>query len=349
MKKIIESKVKRQEEELKRREEYDRIREAEEAKKRLAEEKKREEQEKQKRLAEEKRKEELITSTKIVNSYYVSSSTIASSATSSSSSTTSHNLNLLASASKPKPYLDENNKQVVHTSTKLLHLPPSGPTPVVTAAHKQKLSMKTADYEHISSSNTQSKLLTNQINVLGEKSKPIVLLNKLPSTMNAISKPLETTYVLNTPAVETIQVKNANTNSLQKKVLNNSLYNQVGINPDNYPATPLSQPKLKDADNYDVSDLRSDDETDDEEDPSKPIPEWARDVNIQRKAREQCLACYNYTKIFKSASNHEIKLDEIFRTKRKKFNERSSSANWSSPPIWHTGITGEESFRKFHK
>jgi hypothetical protein len=56
----------------------------------------------------------------------------------------------------------------------------------------------------------------------------------------------------------------------------------------------------------------------------------------------------NYTKIFKEASNSEIKLEDIFRNKRKKFNERSSSANWSSPPIWRTGITGEESFKKLY-
>ena len=56
----------------------------------------------------------------------------------------------------------------------------------------------------------------------------------------------------------------------------------------------------------------------------------------------------NYTKVFREASNCEIKLDEIFRIKRKKFTERSSSANWSSPPIWRTGINGEESFRKLY-
>ena len=116
----------------------------------------------------------------------------------------------------------------------------------------------------------------------------------------------------------------------------------------NYPATPFAEPKLKDADNYDVSNLKSDDETDDEEEPSKPIPQWAKDENIKRRARDQCLKMINYTKIFREASNCEIKLDEIFRTKRKKFTERSSSANWSSPPIWRTGINGEESFRKLH-
>ena len=38
-----------------------------------------------------------------------------------------------------------------------------------------------------------------------------------------------------------------------------------------YDVTPLQIPKLKDEDNYDVSGLRSEDETDDEDEPSKLI------------------------------------------------------------------------------
>ena len=103
-------------------------------------------------------------------------------------------------------------------------------------------------------------------------------------------------------------------------------------------------------DNYDVSGLRSEDDTDDEEDPSKPIPAWAKDPLLSKAAKGQSFKFINYTKLFKAACQNDINLDEIFKYKRKKFNERSSSANWSSPPVWRTnGISGEESFRQFQR
>lgn len=104
--------------------------------------------------------------------------------------------------------------------------------------------------------------------------------------------------------------------------------------------------KKKMPENYDVGDLRSDDETDDEEQPSKPIPAWARDPLIKHTAMAQSLKFINFTKLFKSASKSEIVLENIFKTRTNKFHQRSSSANWSSPPIWASnGITGvDESF-----
>jgi hypothetical protein len=164
-------------------------------------------------------------------------------------------------------------------------------------------------------------------------------------------KPLETTFTLNTPATASlIHNKVLPKNSgLAPHVLNSQLFNNHL--PQSYAVTPLQEPiaKPRNPENYDVSDLRSDDETDDEEDPSKPIPLWAKEPHIQLKAKEQCLRTINYTKIFRTSSITEIKLEEIFKTRRKKFNERSSSANWTTPPIWATGINGEESFRKLHQ
>jgi hypothetical protein len=117
---------------------------------------------------------------------------------------------------------------------------------------------------------------------------------------------------------------------------------------DDYDVTCLQTPRLKDVNNYDVSDLASGDETDDEDEPSKPVPDWAKEPELSKKAIEQAMNCINYTKMFRETSKAEINLEDIFKFKRRKFTERSSSANWTTPPVWSTdGLTGDESFRYF--
>lgn len=112
--------------------------------------------------------------------------------------------------------------------------------------------------------------------------------------------------------------------------------------------TPHTNKKTKN-DNYDIGDLKSGDDTDDDEEPSKPIPEWAREPNLSTKAIGQCFKGLNYTKLFRASSQKEIILENIFKIKRKKFTERSSSAIWNSPPVWRTnGLNGDESFRQLH-
>lgn len=151
----------------------------------------------------------------------------------------------------------------------------------------------------------------------------------------------ETTYVLNSPN----NIKSAPYGCIKQDTL--GIAKPVFTN---YEVTPLQPPKLKNQDNYDVSGLGSEDETDDEDDPSKPIPEWARDPQLIRKVQAQAKSIYNFTKVFKAASQSEINLENIFKTRRKKFTERSSSANWDSTPIWKSnGISGEESFWQFKK
>ena len=151
----------------------------------------------------------------------------------------------------------------------------------------------------------------------------------------------ETTYVLNSPN----NIKSAPYGCIKQDTL--GIAKPVFTN---YEVTPLQPPKLKNQDNYDVSGLGSEDDTDDEDDPSKPIPEWARDPQLIRKVQAQAKSMYNFTKVFKAASQSEINLENIFKTRRKKFTERSSSANWDSTPIWKSnGISGEESFWQFKK
>lgn len=106
------------------------------------------------------------------------------------------------------------------------------------------------------------------------------------------------------------------------------------------------EPKIKTYEDYNINNLNSGDETDDEEQPRKPIPLWAKNPQLVQKAQYQAMKMINFTRLFQSSSSSEIVLEDIFKIKRKNFTERSSSANWNSPPVWRTnGLTGNESFR----
>lgn len=160
----------------------------------------------------------------------------------------------------------------------------------------------------------------------------------LTKLMHNHQQNLEQTYVLKSPPNSTLKPI---TNQLQT-------YQNTGFT--NYEVTPLQPPKLKDIDNYDVSNLGSEDDTDDDEEPSKPIPSWATQQNLVQKVKQQNYSMVNFTRLFRSASQAEINLEKIFKTKRRKFTERSSSANWTCPPVWNgQGLTGDESFRTFRK
>lgn len=159
----------------------------------------------------------------------------------------------------------------------------------------------------------------------------------LTKLMHNHQQNLEQTYVLKSPP-----------NPCIKPITNQSKPPQTGFT--NYEVTPLQPPKLKDIDNYDVSTLGSEDDTDDDEEPSKPIPSWATQQNLVQKVKQQNFSMVNFTRLFRSASQAEINLEKIFKTKRRKFTERSSSANWTCPPVWNgQGLTGDESFRTFRK
>lgn len=105
-------------------------------------------------------------------------------------------------------------------------------------------------------------------------------------------------------------------------------------------------PKKSHLVDYNVDDLHSEDETDDEEEPNKPIPKWANFELVQKQVFEQRKNRINFTKLFKSAANDEIDLCQIFTIQRNRFNVRTSSAHWETPPVWQTnGIDGNDSFR----
>jgi inner centromere protein len=96
--------------------------------------------------------------------------------------------------------------------------------------------------------------------------------------------------------------------------------------------------------NYNIDDLNSGDETDDEDEPNKPVPEWAKGSLILERVIKQQKNCINFTQLFKASSQYDIQLDQIFKIPRTRFYHRSSSAIWNSPPVWRTGLKSEDYF-----
>lgn len=113
------------------------------------------------------------------------------------------------------------------------------------------------------------------------------------------------------------------------------------------PPLPPPPPKLV---SYDISDLNSDADSDDERNPRKAIPDWAKGQNFVDALTNQ------YSKVRKYRERDVIKtfrlcpttvdLDDIFRgynrTVIPKYDKRTSSAHWSSPPAKNLNLS--ESF-----
>lgn len=221
---------------------------------------------------------------------------------------------------------------------------------------KEEFEKQRAKEQHRIMTATTMTVVTTQPHILGsaQKVKPF-----------AAVKPTHTTNVL-TPAKQPFSeqtnkpkamqppgsaVKTHPISELSKTpVANKATSGQAKMPVPGHKGTPYANAKKKHYENYDIGDLNSGDETDDDEEPSKPIPEWAREPNFMPKALAQFQKKINYTKLFKASSQNEIILENIFKIKRKKFTERSSSAIWNSPPVWRTnGINdGDESFRQLH-
>lgn len=80
-----------------------------------------------------------------------------------------------------------------------------------------------------------------------------------------------------------------------------------------------------------MSGLGSEDDTDDEEEPKKPVPNWAKKETLTHSTQEQFMNMINYSALFRSAHNICVDLEEVFKKKSQKFTQRSSSAMWDSP------------------
>ena len=108
---------------------------------------------------------------------------------------------------------------------------------------------------------------------------------------------------------------------------------------------------LKDKENYDIKDLKSDDDTDDEENPRKFIPKWAHG-KFSNLDRYTCSITYFFIagSQFRVALMHQAysppdvdmifialdanpNLEEIFKTQKRRFHKRTSSAVWGKAPV----------------
>ena len=105
-------------------------------------------------------------------------------------------------------------------------------------------------------------------------------------------------------------------------------------NASSYDMTParheLPPAPLADQNNYGLEDLQSDEDTDDEENPRKEIPRWAEGSDLRTALLKQTYMCPDLDKLFDVIVNPN--LADMFSIKRKRFDKRTSSADWDSTP-----------------
>ena len=111
-------------------------------------------------------------------------------------------------------------------------------------------------------------------------------------------------------------------------------------NEDSYDMTPTRtkpKPKLLKPlhDNYDITNLGSDDSTDDEEDPRKKIPLWAQGAALKAALINQYYKPPNLDDLFDVIEPPN--LQKIFVKQRTRFTKRTSSAVWDSPILKPSG------------
>ncbi|XP_038281272.1 inner centromere protein isoform X4 [Canis lupus familiaris] len=99
-----------------------------------------------------------------------------------------------------------------------------------------------------------------------------------------------------------------------------------------YQMTPQGHrapPKIN-PDNYGM-DLNSDDSTDDEAHPRKPIPTWARGTQLSQAIIHQYYHPPNLLELFGTIL--PLDLEDIFKKSKPRYHKRTSSAVWNSPPL----------------
>ncbi|XP_064396891.1 inner centromere protein-like isoform X2 [Halichondria panicea] len=106
--------------------------------------------------------------------------------------------------------------------------------------------------------------------------------------------------------------------------------------PISYEMTPAENDPLYGYENYDIANLSASDSTDDDEDPKKELPMWAHPdaLNAMMQSQEDDMNRnrVDIAKIFPPEQLlRDPNLGKIFRRKRQRFYQRTSSAHWNSP------------------
>jgi len=83
-------------------------------------------------------------------------------------------------------------------------------------------------------------------------------------------------------------------------------------------------------DNYGLDDLKSDEDTDDEDCPRKQVPKWAEGTQLRTSLLKQCYMGPDLDQIFFTVEMPD--LSTMFDHQRKRFFKRTSSACWETPP-----------------
>ncbi|XP_012633703.2 inner centromere protein [Microcebus murinus] len=102
------------------------------------------------------------------------------------------------------------------------------------------------------------------------------------------------------------------------------------------PQGPKRPPKIN-PDDYGM-DLNSDDSTDDEAQPRKPIPTWARGNLLSQAIIHQYYHPPNLLELFGIIL--PLDLEDIFKKSKPRYHKRTSSAVWNSPPLQGTRVPG---------
>ncbi|XP_074087410.1 inner centromere protein isoform X2 [Macrotis lagotis] len=95
------------------------------------------------------------------------------------------------------------------------------------------------------------------------------------------------------------------------------------------PQGPKAGPKIN-PDNYGM-DLNSDDSTDDETQPRKPIPSWANGTQLSQAVIRQYYQPPDIDQLFGTILSP--RLEDIFNKSKPRYHKRTSSAVWHSPPL----------------
>jgi len=162
----------------------------------------------------------------------------------------------------------------------------------------------------------EERKLDEQKRVLAEKQRDAeVSLAKQTMVKSVQSKDLNSTY--SKPGDITV---------------NNTFEVSQGVS--SYDMTParheLPPEPSQDEDNYGLDDLRSDEDTDDEDCPRKEVPKWAEGTQLRTALLKQCYMGPDVDMIFANVEMPD--LSTMFAHQRKRFFKRTSSAVWDTPP-----------------